>query len=197
MYDEILTRAPDEPCAWEANPVSPVVGVLASRGGYFARSPCDRGAAGGRRADERIDGGVSCFLREGWLESPHEHPPAIVCQSARDCRAGSRAPTEGDTHMSFVTTQPEALSSAATALGGIGSSLSAQNAAVASPTTGVVPAAADEVSALTAAQFAAHAQLYQAVAAQAAAIHEQFVNTLGTSAGSYAATEAANAAAAG
>jgi hypothetical protein len=99
--------------------------------------------------------------------------------------------------MSFVTTQPEALSSAATALGGIGSSLSAQNAAVAAPTTGVVPAAADEVSALTAAQFAAHAQLYQAVAAQAAAIHEQFVNTLGTSAGSYAATEAANAAATG
>ncbi|MDT5169407.1 MAG: hypothetical protein QOD02_2738 [Mycobacterium sp.] len=99
--------------------------------------------------------------------------------------------------MSFVTTQPEALSSAATALGGIGSSLTAQNAAAASPTTGVIPAAADEVSALTAAQFAAHAQLYQAVAAQAAAIHEQFVNTLGTSAGSYLATEAANAASAG
>ena len=99
--------------------------------------------------------------------------------------------------MSFVTTQPEALNSAATALGGIGSSLNAQNAAVAAPTTGVVPAAADEVSALTAAQFAAHAQLYQAVAAQAAAIHEQFVNTLATSSGSYAATEAANAAAAG
>jgi hypothetical protein len=99
--------------------------------------------------------------------------------------------------MSFVTTQPEALSSAATALGGVGSSLSAQNAAVAAPTTGVVPAAADEVSALTAAQFAAHAQLYQAVAAQAAAIHEQFVNTLATSSGSYAATEAANAAATG
>jgi hypothetical protein len=99
--------------------------------------------------------------------------------------------------MSFVTTQPEALSSAATTLGGIGSSFSAQNTAAASPTTGVVPAAADEVSALTAAQFAAHAQLYQAVAAQAAAIHEQFVNTLATSSGSYAATEAANAAAAG
>lgn len=99
--------------------------------------------------------------------------------------------------MSFVTTQPEALNSAATTLGGAGSSLNAQNAAVAAPTTGVVPAAADEVSALTAAQFVAHAQLYQAVAAQAAAIHEQFVNTLTTSAGSYAATEAANAAAAG
>jgi PE family len=99
--------------------------------------------------------------------------------------------------MSFVTTQPEALSAAAGNLQGIGSSISAQNAAAAAPTTGVVPAAADEVSALTAAQFAAHAQMYQAVSAQAAAIHEMFVNTLGTSAGSYAATEAANAVAAG
>jgi len=99
--------------------------------------------------------------------------------------------------MSFVTTQPEALTAAATSLQGIGSAMNAQNASAASPTTGVVPAAADEVSALTAAQFAAHAQLYQAVSAQAAAIHENFVNTLGTSAGSYAATEASNAASAG
>jgi hypothetical protein len=99
--------------------------------------------------------------------------------------------------MSFVTTQPEALSSAATTLGGVGSSFSAQNAAASAPTTGVVPAAADDVSALTAARFVANAQLYQVVAAQAAAIHEQFVNTLATSSGSYAATEAANAAAAG
>jgi hypothetical protein len=106
-------------------------------------------------------------------------------------------PTQEDPRMSFVTTQPEALSAAATSLQGIGAGLNAQNAAAAAPTTGVVPAAADEVSALTAAQFAAHAQLYQAVSQQAAAIHEQFVNTLGTSAGSYAATEAANAAAAG
>ena len=98
--------------------------------------------------------------------------------------------------MSFVTTQPEALTAAAGTLQGIGSSMSAQNAAAAAPTTGVVPAAADEVSALTAAQFAAHAQMYQAVSAQAAAIHEMFVKTLGISSGSYAATEAANAAAA-
>jgi hypothetical protein len=99
--------------------------------------------------------------------------------------------------MSFVSTQPEALTAAAGTLQLIGSSVSGQNAAAAAPTTGVVPAAADEVSALTAAQFAAHAQLYQAVSAQAATIHEMFVNTLGTSAGSYAATEAANAVAAG
>jgi hypothetical protein len=97
--------------------------------------------------------------------------------------------------MSFVTTRPEALSAAAANLAGIGSALNAQNSAAAAPTTGVVPAAADEVSALTAAQFAAHAQMYQTVSAQAAAIHEMFVNTLGVSAGSYAATEAANAAA--
>jgi hypothetical protein len=98
--------------------------------------------------------------------------------------------------MSFVTTQPEVLAAAAGALQGIGSAMAAGNTAAAAPTTGVIPAAADEVSALTAAQFAAHAQLYQAVSAQAAAIHDMFVNTLGLSAGSYATTEAANAAAA-
>jgi len=99
--------------------------------------------------------------------------------------------------MSFVTTQPEALSAAATSLAGIGTTMSAQNAAVAAPTTGVIPAAADEVSALTATQFAVHAQMYQAVSAQAEAIHQLFVSTLGTSATSYAATEAANAIVAG
>src|SRR3954451_18498869 len=99
--------------------------------------------------------------------------------------------------MSFVTTQPEALAAAAGNLQAIGSTLSAENAAAAGPTTGVLPAAADEVSALTAAQFAAHAQMYQAVSAQAAAIHQMFVTALATSAGSYSATEAANAAATG
>ncbi|MGO9926550.1 MAG: PE family protein [Mycobacterium sp.] len=95
--------------------------------------------------------------------------------------------------MSFVTTQPEMLSTAAGDLASIGSALTAQNAAAAAPTTGVVPAAADEVSAVTAAQFAMHGQTYQAVSAQAAAIHDQFVAMLGSSAASYAATEAANA----
>jgi len=50
--------------------------------------------------------------------------------------------------MSFVTTQPEELAAAAASLQAIGSMLSAQNAAAAMPTTGVLPAAADEVSAL-------------------------------------------------
>lgn len=95
--------------------------------------------------------------------------------------------------MSFVSTVPEMLSAAADDLQAVGSAVSAQNAAALVPTTGLIPAAADEVSALTAMQFAAHAHMYQAVSAQAAAIHQAFVAVLATSAGSYAATEAANA----
>lgn len=99
--------------------------------------------------------------------------------------------------MSFVTTHPDALVSAAGSLQGVGCAVDAGNAVAAAPTTGVVPAAADEVSALMAMQFAAHAQVYQAVSAQAAAIHQQVVDALVVSAGSYDATEAANAAATG
>ena len=95
--------------------------------------------------------------------------------------------------MSFLITQPTALTDAAGNLAGIGSALSASNASGAASTTGLAPAAADEVSALTAAAFAAHGALYQQISAHAAAIHEMFVATLQTSAGSYAATEAANA----
>lgn len=99
--------------------------------------------------------------------------------------------------MSYVTTHPAVLTAAAGGLSSIGASLSAQNAAAAGPTTGVIPAAADEVSTLTAARFAAHAQLYQQVSFRAEAIHAVFVQALSASAESYAATEAANAAAAG
>ena len=95
--------------------------------------------------------------------------------------------------MSFVTTHPDILAAGASDLQTIGAALAAQNAAAAGPTTNVVPAAADAVSALTAAQFAAHARLYQAISAEAAAAHEMFVHTLATTAASYAATEAANA----
>ena len=97
--------------------------------------------------------------------------------------------------MSFVSAQPAELNSAAENLQAIGSSLTAQNVAAAAPTTSVLPAAADEVSALTAVQFATHAEMYQAISVQAAAIHDMFVNTLGVSASSYAATEAATASA--
>jgi hypothetical protein len=46
-------------------------------------------------------------------------------------------------------------------------------------------------------QFAAHAHAYQTVSAQAASIHQMFVTMLAAAAGSYAATEAANAVATG
>jgi predicted metal-dependent HD superfamily phosphohydrolase len=98
--------------------------------------------------------------------------------------------------MSFVNIVPEMLSTAAGNLQLIGSAVSARNAAALAPTTGVVPAAADEVSALTAMQFATHAHMYQAVSAQAAVMHQMFVTILAASAGSYATTEAANAVAA-
>jgi hypothetical protein len=59
--------------------------------------------------------------------------------------------------MTFVTAQPESLAAAADRLQAIGSTLAAQNAATAAPMTGVVPAAVDVVSIVTAAQFAGHA----------------------------------------
>jgi hypothetical protein len=108
------------------------------------------------------------------------HPPGLACYPKEQ-------------FMSFVNIVPEMLSTAAANLQTLGSAVSAENAAALVPTTGLIPAAADEVSALTAMQFAAHAHAYQAVSAQAAAIHQTFVNMLAAGAGSYAATEAANA----
>lgn len=98
--------------------------------------------------------------------------------------------------MSFVTAYPEKLAAAAANLQSIGAAFNSGNAAAAAPTGGVVPAAADEVSVLTAAQFAAHAHRYQALGAQAAAIHQLLVDALSAAAASYATTEAANAASA-
>ena len=99
--------------------------------------------------------------------------------------------------MSFVSIVPEILSTAADNLQSVGLRLQAQNTAAVAPTTGLIPPASDEVSALTAMQFTAHAHAYQAVSAQAAAIHQMFVTMLAAGADSYAATEAANAVAAG
>jgi hypothetical protein len=89
------------------------------------------------------------------------------------------------------------LAAAAGDLHGIGAQVASGNSAASAPITGVVPAAADPVSALAAAQFASHGQLYQTVSAQAAAIYEQFVANLTGSSNLYAMSEAANAAAAG
>ncbi len=59
-------------------------------------------------------------------------------------------------------------------------------------TTGVVPAAANRVAALTAARFTARAQFHQAMSAQAALMHDRSVATLAAGADFYAATAVAN-----
>lgn len=99
--------------------------------------------------------------------------------------------------MSFVTAHPETLMTAADHLSGTGVALASENAAAQVPTTGVVPPATDEVSAMLAARFTAQAQQYHQVSAQATAIHEMFVANLNGSANTYSAAEAANAIAAG
>jgi predicted regulator of Ras-like GTPase activity (Roadblock/LC7/MglB family) len=99
--------------------------------------------------------------------------------------------------VSFVTTQPEALSGAASSLSGIGDAMVVRNTAAAAPTTGLAPAASDIVSAMTAAQFGQQGMAYQQLATQAAEVHEQLVATLRSGAGAYALAEVANAAAAG
>jgi hypothetical protein len=98
--------------------------------------------------------------------------------------------------MSYVRTQPEIMAAAASNLQSIGAALNVGTATAAGPTTGVVPAAVDEVSILTAAQFASYAARFQELHARAAQIQAALAATLATSAGSYAATEAASAAAA-
>jgi hypothetical protein len=95
--------------------------------------------------------------------------------------------------MSFLIAVPEMVGAAATDLARVGSTLSAANAAAVAPTSSVTAAGADEVSASIAALFGAHAQAYQALSAQAATFHHQFVQALTAGANSYAGAEAANA----
>ena len=97
--------------------------------------------------------------------------------------------------MSFVVAVPDVLGTAATDLSNIGSTISAANSAAATQTTAVLAAAEDEVSVAIASLFSGHAQAYQALGAQAAAFHDQFVQALTAGAGSYLSAEAANVAA--
>jgi hypothetical protein len=95
--------------------------------------------------------------------------------------------------MSYVIAAPEIMTSAATDLAGIGSSLSEANTAAAASTTEVIPAAADEVSAAIASLFSSHGTAFHALSAQAATFHSRFVQALNSAEGTYAAAEAANA----
>jgi len=91
--------------------------------------------------------------------------------------------------MSFLVAAPQLLADAASDLAGLGSTIGTANAAAAAPTTGLVPAAADEVSTQIATLFSAHGQGFQRLSTQVAAFHEQFVKSLTASADAYAAAE--------
>ncbi|WP_415624202.1 PE family protein, partial [Mycobacterium intermedium] len=95
--------------------------------------------------------------------------------------------------MSFLTTAPGALAQAARQLAGIGSSVQEASAAAAGVTTAIGAAGADEVSTAIALLFSGHATEYQAIEAQVAAYHEQFLLAIGGASRSYAAAETLNA----
>jgi hypothetical protein len=67
--------------------------------------------------------------------------------------------------MSFVIAAPEYVAAAATDLSNIGSAIGSANMAALGPTSNIVAAGADEVSAQVAALFGAHAQVYQSLRA--------------------------------
>jgi hypothetical protein len=91
--------------------------------------------------------------------------------------------------MAYVVADPEMMTAAASDLAGIGSNLNAAHMVAAARTNSVIPAAADEVSASIAHLFSQQAANYQALAAQAAAFHDQFAHNLATGAFSYASIE--------
>ena len=76
--------------------------------------------------------------------------------------------------MSFLITAPEMVAAAASDLESLESALGAANGAAAVPTTRVLAAGADEVSAAIAALFGAYAEAYQSLGASAATFHAQF-----------------------
>lgn len=94
--------------------------------------------------------------------------------------------------MSFVIT-PELVSTAAGQLSSINSALGEAAAAASAPTTTVATAAADEVSAAISQLFGTYGREFQAVNAQAAAFHAEFVRLLNGGAAAYLGTEIANA----
>ncbi|MCV7078114.1 PE family protein, partial [Mycobacterium szulgai] len=94
--------------------------------------------------------------------------------------------------MSYVWISPEVVAAAAADLAGVGSSVSAANAAAAASTTQVLAAGADEVSAEIAALFGGFGQEYQAISLQVQSFHRQFVQSLQFGINAYAAAEATN-----
>ena len=96
--------------------------------------------------------------------------------------------------MSFVLAEPQIMASVAENIQGIGSAVSEASAAAAAPTSGLLAAAGDEVSAAIASLFGAHGQEFQTVISQAQAFHNEFELTLAGAANAYLNTETSIAA---
>ncbi len=95
--------------------------------------------------------------------------------------------------MSSMISRPELLATAAADVETIGSAIGAAGSNAAAPTTGLVAAAQDEVSAAIARLFGLYGQQYQALIGEAAGFHNRFSQALAAAAGAYAQAEAANA----
>lgn len=96
--------------------------------------------------------------------------------------------------MSFLTAVPDAIATAAGDLANIGTTLGNAHATAVAPTTNVLAAGADEVSAAVAPLFSGRAQAYQGLAAQAASFHDQFVQLINGGGAAYATAESQNVA---
>ncbi len=94
--------------------------------------------------------------------------------------------------MSFISVTPDVMTAASANLANIGSSLRAAHAAAVSQTTAIAAPAADEVSAAIASFFGTAGREFQALGAQAAAYHDNFVGALNAGLGQYVGAEAAN-----
>lgn len=95
--------------------------------------------------------------------------------------------------MSYVLAAPELMSLAAADLTQLGSKVSAAGAAAHQATTGVLAAAADEVSSAVAALFSGHGIEFQSASIQAATFRDRFVQLLNSAGANYASAEAAGA----
>jgi hypothetical protein len=95
--------------------------------------------------------------------------------------------------MSHLFTAPEALASSAADVESIGSAITSAGSRASGPTTGLLAAAEDEVSAAIANLFGVYGQGYQAALSKAATFHNQFAQALAAAGSAYAEAEAANA----
>ncbi|WP_264960980.1 PE-PPE domain-containing protein, partial [Mycobacterium kiyosense] len=93
--------------------------------------------------------------------------------------------------MSFLVNEPHVMATAAADLEGIASALSTAGAAAAGPTSSLLAAAGDEVSAAIADLFGAYGRQCQDVLTHASAFQYQFQQSLGAAANAYANAETA------